>query len=65
MPSIFESFANDCKIYSQLDVSFSNICPAVYMELHDCPFNKSCKEVTIDDWYELIKKELDKYKKEE
>lgn len=65
MTNIIQTIANDCKEYSKLDASFSNRCPATYLELERCPYYKACKDVTEEDWIKVILKEIDEYKKEE
>ena len=65
MSSVIESISADCKWYSERDASFSNHCPAVYLELDECPFDKSCKDVTLKDWVKILEKEIESLKKEQ
>ena len=64
MTDIIQTFVKDCHDYGELGASCSGRCPANYMELDDCPFNKSCEDVTERDWIHIITEELKTYVKE-
>ena len=64
MLNLIQTLTQDCNEYGVLDASFSNRCPAVYLEFDDCPFSKHCEMITERDWIKVIKKELDEYLKE-
>ena len=64
MLNLIQTFTKDCNEYGELDASFSNRCPANYLEFDDCPFNKHCEEIVENDWIEVISNELKEYKKE-
>ena len=65
MLNVIQTLTNDCHDLGELGSSFANRCPANYLELDECPFNKSCIEIQERDWIKVIKKELDEYPKEE
>lgn len=64
MSNIIKTLTRDCHFLGKTDASFSNSCPANYMDLEDCPFDKSCKDVTEKDWIHVITEELKTYVKE-
>lgn len=66
MINLIQTLTKDCNEYGELDASYSNRCPANYLEFSECPFteDKYCEEITEKDWIKVISKELDKYKKE-
>ena len=64
MINLIQTLTKDCNEYGELDASYSNRCPANYLEFDECPFNKYCEMVIERDWIKVIKKELDEYLKE-
>lgn len=65
MLNLIQTLTKDCLEYGELDASFSNRCPAVYLEFDNCPFNKHCEEIVEKDWIQVVQKELNEYEKEE
>lgn len=65
MTNLIQTLTKDCNEYGELDASYSNRCPANYLEFDECPFSKYCEMVIERDWIKVIKKELDEYLKEE
>ena len=63
--NLIQTLTKDCLEYGELDASYSNRCPANYLEFDDCPFNKHCEEITEKDWIGVIVQELKEYTKED